>query len=134
MRYRNSSAYVQRIIDWILQPHCGFFRAYVNNIIIYIKSSSINDHLIHLNKVFKLLTEKGIYLSSKKSFLSYLTVQLLNQCVDTLELATAEDKLVIIVNIEFSRTLSALEKYLEMTDYLRQYILYYTVIIKPLQK
>ena len=40
----------------------------------------------------------------------------------------------IIINIEFSCTLSALEKYLEMTNYLRQYILYYTAIIRPLQK
>ena len=78
MRYRNLSAYVQQMIDQILQSHCGFFRAYVDNIIIYIKMKSLNNHLIHLNKVFKSLAEKGICLFSKKFFLRYLTVQLLN--------------------------------------------------------
>ena len=122
------------MIELILQSHCSFFRAYVNNIIIYTKMKSLDNHLIHLDKVFKSLAEKGICLFSKKFFLSYFTVQLLSQCVDTLELATAEDKLAAIVNIEFSHTLFTLEKYLGMTDYLRQYILYYTVIIRSLQK
>ena len=134
MSYRNSSAYVQRMINCILQLNCDFFRAYVNNIIIYTKLKSLNDHLEHLNKVFNALVKKGICLFSKKLFLDYLTVQLLDQCVNALELTTAEDKLAAIVNIEFSHTLFTLEKYLGMTDYLRQYIPYYTAIIKSLQK
>ena len=73
MRYRNSSVYVQQIIDCILQLHCDFFRAYVDNIIIYTKFS-LPDYIEHLDLVFKSLTEKGICLSSKKSFLDYLTV------------------------------------------------------------
>ena len=98
--------------------HCDFFRAYIDNIIIYIKIKFIDDYLIHLNKIFKSLAEKEIYLSSKKSFLNYLTVQLLDQQVNALELTITENKLTAIVNIEFFCTLSALEKYLDMTDYL----------------
>ena len=71
----------------------------MNNIIIY--SKTLNEHLQHLEEIFNSLSEKGICLFSRKSFLSYLTVQLLSQCVDTLELATAEDKLTVITNIEF---------------------------------
>ena len=134
MSYRNSSVYVQWMIDCILQSHCNFFRVYVDDIVIYIKMKSLNNYLIHLDKVFKSLAERGICLFSKKSFLSYLTVQLLDQWVNVLELVTAEDKLTVIVNIEFPQTLSTLEKYLSMISYLRQYILYYTAIIKPLQK
>ena len=106
MSYRNSSTYVQQMIDRILQPHCDFSRAYVDNIIIYTKLKSLNDHLTHLDKVFSSLTKKGICLSPKKSFLGYPTVQLLSQRVNALGLATAEDKLAAIVNIEFPRTLS----------------------------
>ena len=102
--------------------------------IIYTKFCSLLNHIEYLDLVFKFLTEKGIYLSLKKSFFDYLTVQLLDQHVDALELTTTEDKLVIIVNIEFLCTLFTLEKYLGMTNYLHQYILYYTVIIKSLQK
>ena len=132
--YRNFSAYVQRMIDCILQPHWDFFRVYIDNIVIYTKLCTLQDHLKHLNKVFKLLTEKDICLFSKKSFLDYLTVQLLDQCVDALKLTITEDKLAVIINIEFFCTLFTLKKYLKMTDYLHQYILYYTVIIRPLQK
>lgn len=122
------------MIDWILQSHCDFFWAYIDDIVIYIKLKSLNNHLSHLDEVFKFLTEKEICLSSTKSFLSYFTVQLLDQCVDALRLAITEDKLVTIVNIEFSQTLSALKKYLDMTEYLQQYIPYYAAIIRPLQK
>ena len=122
------------MINCILWSHCNFFRVYIDDIIIYTKFCSLSDHIEHLNLIFKSLTEKGICLSLKKSFLNYLTVQLLDQCVDILELITAEDKLAVIVNIEFSHILFTLEKYLSMTDYLCQYISYYTVIIKSLQK
>ena len=122
------------MIDQILRPHRDFSRAYIDDIIIYTKSKSLNEHFIHLNKVFRSLTEREICLSPQKSFLDYLIIQLLNQCVNVLELTTAEDKLAAIVNIKFPQALSALKKYLSMTDYLRQYILYYTAIIKPLQK
>ena len=87
------------MIDCILQPHCGFFRVYVDDIVIYTKLHSLQDYLEHLNKVFKSLTEKDMSVL-KKSFLNYLTVQLLNQCVDILKLTIIKDKLITIVNIE----------------------------------
>ena len=122
--YRNSSVYVQRMIDHILEPYWDFFRVYINDIVIYMKSHTLCNHLEHLNKIFKLLTEKDICLFSKKSFLDYLTVQLLNQYVNTLELATAEDKLAVIINIEFSHTLFTLKKYLEiLTTFINIYLI-----------
>ena len=134
MNYRNSSVYVQQMIDHILWSHCNFFRVYIDNIVIYTKFCSLSNHIEHLDLVFKSLMKKDICLSLKKSFLDYLTVQLLSQCVNTLRLIISEDKLAVIINIEFLCTLSALEKYLSMTDYLKQYIPYYTAIIKSLQK
>ena len=107
---------------------------YIDDVVIYTKLHSLQDYLKHLNKIFRSLTEKDICLFLKKSFLDYLTVQLLNQCVDVLELITAEDKLVIIINIEFPHTLFTLKKYLRMISYLCQYILYYIIIIRSLQE
>ncbi len=45
-----------------------------------------------------------------------------------------KDKLIIIFRIRFSLSLSQLEKYLDLIDYLQQYILHYTAIIKSLQQ
>jgi len=57
----------------------------------------------------------------------------LKQQVDALELVTSEDKLVAIAGLCFFISLSQLEKYLGLTEYLQQYISKYAVIVKPLQ-
>ena len=54
--------------------------------------------------------------------------------MNTLNLIIAKKKLSIIINLIFSTTLFALEKYLNLINYLRQYISNYTIIIKSLQK
>ena len=131
MGYRNSPAYVQRMIDRILRPFRRFCRAYVDDIVIF--SSSLEEHVKHLNLVFGALARMNIHLAPKKSFLGYPSVQLLGQKVDALGLATAEDKLAAITSLAFPKTLSQLEKYLGLTGYLRQYIPHYAAIAKPLQ-
>ena len=130
--YRNSPAYIQRMIDKVLRQQCEFARAYVNDIVIF--SVMLKEHLQHLDEVFNVLTEKNICLSLKKSYLGYPSVKLLDQRVDTLELVTAADKLTVIIQLKFPKSLSALKKYLDLTGYLRQYILKYAAIVKPLQE
>ena len=132
MKYRNSSVYVQRIIDKILWEQQQFAWVYMNNIVI--SFNTLNEHLQHLNSVFKVLAKKNICLSSKKSFLRHFSVKLLDQKVNTLNLITAAEKLEVITWLKFSKSLSALEKYLDLTEYLQQYISRYAVISKPLQE
>ena len=74
MSYKDSSAYIQRIINQILYLHQSFFRVYIDNIMIYIKLKFLDEHLIHLNKIFILLIERKICIFIQKSFLNYLTV------------------------------------------------------------
>jgi len=131
MKYRNSSAYIQRMINRILQRQRAYARAYVDNIVIF--SNTLEEHLKHLHNVFTTLKRMRICLTSEKSFLTYSFIQLLEQRVDALGLATSEDKLVAIAGLCFSISLSQLEKYLGLTEYLQQYISKYAVIIKPLQ-
>jgi hypothetical protein len=94
MGYRNSVAYVQRIMDTILREFRAFARTYVDDIVIF--SRTFLDHLAHLRAVFTKLSAHNIHLSAKKSFLSYPSVQLLGQQVDTLGLATDHEKLLAI--------------------------------------
>ena len=132
MRYRNSSAYVQWMIDKVLWEQHEFAQAYMNNIVIFL--STLNEHLQYLDSIFKMLSEKNICLFSKKSFLDYLSVKLLSQRVDTLRLTTVMKKLTAIIWLKFSRSLSSLKRYLDLTEYLWQYILKYAVISKSLQE
>ena len=91
MGFRNSPAYVQRIIDRILRPFRHFCKAYVDDIMIF--SSSLKEHINHLTQVFQTLAEMNIHLASNKAFLGYPSVRLLNQRVNALDLAIAEKKL-----------------------------------------
>ena len=131
MSYRNSFIYVQRIINKIFRSYRHFCYAYIDDIVIFF--TSLKKHLSHLRFIFSTLKKMNIYLLSRKSFLDYSFVQLLNQKIDVLKLATAEEKLIVIANFFFSKTLAQLEKYLDFIEYLRQYITYYADITKPLQ-
>ena len=91
------------MINRILRLYRKFCRAYIDDIIIH--STSLDKHLEHLNLVFSALLKMNIHLSLKKSFLGYLSVYLLGQKVDALGLATAEDKLAVITNLAFPKTL-----------------------------
>ena len=132
MGYRNSPAYVQRMIDRILRPFRHFCRAYVDDIVIF--STSLEKHVKHLTQVFKALHTMNIHLAPDKAYPGYPSVHLLGPRVNALGLATADEKLVAIKKLEFPRTLAASDKYLGLTGYLKQYVPYYTAIAKPLQK
>ena len=108
--FKNSSTYVQRKINIILRIYLAFVKIYINNIIIFNKT--LEKHLIHLYKVFNLLKLYDIRLSSKKSYLKYFIVVLLNQRINVFELTIVVDKLIAIVNFQFFYILKNLKIYL----------------------
>ncbi len=90
MSYKNSSSYVQRQIDKIFRELI-FVKAFIDNIIIF--SKDLDEHIAHLNTIFRILTSNDISINSKKAFLSYNSMQLLEQKVNSLELFIDEEKL-----------------------------------------
>ncbi len=104
----------------------------MNDIIIYFKT--LKKHLHYLSAIFSLFVKRDIFIKLSKVFLEYLTVQLLRQKISSLRLATDKEKLKAIVCLTFLCTLKELETYLELTEWLCQFISHYTVIIKSLQK
>ena len=50
--------------------------------------------------------------------------------MNSLSLIIFEEKLRVIVLLQFSENLIALKKYLEITDYLREYIYFYEIRLK----
>ena len=114
MRYKNSSIYVQRQIDEILRLYRFFFRAYVDDVIIFFRF--LEEHLRHLSQIFKLFQNRNIILKLFKTFLSYFIIVLLRQKVSSLRMTVSVEKLKIISKIEFSKTLKQLKIYLSKTD------------------
>ena len=131
MNYKNSSAYVQRQINRILKHHRNFAKAYVNDIVIF--SKSLTKHTAHLKQVFDVLIQSNISINFNKTFFDFFSVKFLDQHVTFFEFSTNTQKLHAIANLIFSRNLTQLEIYLDLTNWFRQYIKHYAVKSKFLQ-
>ena len=86
----------------------------MNDIVIFSRSKI--EHETHLRDVFKILVENNVSIKSTKTFLNYPSVSLLDQKIDSLDLATSKEKLRTIFKLRFSRVLRQLETYLNLTD------------------
>ena len=131
MNYKNSSTYVQRQIDRLLREYRHFVKTYVNDIVVFFRTKI--EHETHLRKVFSMLDKNNISIKSIKIFLSYSSISLLDQKIDSLNLITSEEKLKTIVKFRFSRIFRQFETYLDLTNWLRDYISHYVDISKFLQ-
>ena len=72
-----------------------------------------------------MLLKVNVFLSLKKTFLEYLNIALLSQKINAFELIIAEDKLKAITSLQYLTILRSLKHYLNLTDYLRNYVYYY---------
>lgn len=99
MGFRNSSAYAQRYMDTLLEPHKDYCRAFIDDIVIF--SGSEEEHFAHLSTIFELFSELGISISAKKSFLAYPSVELLGFRVDAFGLSTTTDRIAAFKNLVF---------------------------------
>ena len=109
-----------------------FIKIYIDDIIIF--SQIFQNHLQHFRKVFILFKKLHIILNSKKSYLRFLTINFLDQKISSLKLIIIQNKIKVIIKLKFSRNLYNLEIYLELTNWLWQYILYYVYITELLQE
>lgn len=131
MKFKNSSIYVQREMNNALR-NLSFAKTYIDDVLMFNKI--LKKHLRHLNLIFKLFRKMNITLKSKKIYLTYSSIVLLRQKIDSLELITSTDKLKAIVKFLFSRSLKNLEYYLDLIEYLRDYISFYAQKLKSLQQ
>ena len=127
----NSIAYVQRQIDRILRP-LPYAKAYIDDIVSGAKK--FHEYLSNLRELFTVLVQYNVSISPKKTFLGYPSVNLLGRHVDSLGLATAEDKLAAIKGLTYPTTLGKLEHYLGLTGYMRSSVYFYAQLAAPLQE
>jgi hypothetical protein len=131
MSHRNTDAYVQREMNNILRKY-SWVKTYIDDVIVF--SKTLKKHLEHLNQLFALFETLNITLKTKKTYLEYSSISLLEQKVNSLNFIIAEDKLKAIVKLSFLKTLKNLEKYFEVIKWLRDYVTYYAQKAEPLQE
>ena len=100
-------------MDGILKNY-SYARAYIDDVIVF--SSSFEEHLRHLSSIFAFFQQWNITLKTSKTYFGYFSISLLNQKIDSFDLATTKKKLKIITKLFFSASLKALKKYIEMTE------------------
>ena len=132
MNYKNFFVYVQRQIDRLFRSFRAFAKTYVNDIVVHL--NILQKHLVHFKQIFDMLKINNIFIKSKKIFIDYFIVHLLNQKIDFLELIIVEKKLKIISRLFFSTILQLLKTYLNFTSWLRNYVLWYVEMFKSFQK
>ena len=132
MNYKNSSSYVQRQTNKLLRSYKVFAKAYVNDIIIHF--DTLSEHITHLRILFKMFRRKRISLTTIKSFLTYLSIILLKQRVDNLNMFTIAKKIAVITSFRFSFHLRDLKIFMKLIDWLRFFISRYVQKTQSLQK
>ena len=100
-----------------------FIKVYVDDIVI--EAKSLIDYLLNLKSLFELFVKYNILISSIKTFLEYLNINLLKRRVNLFDLVIAEDKLEAIKTLKYLTTLKVLKHYLDLTNYLRNNVYYY---------
>ena len=114
MGYCGLAAYAQRRINIILRGHEAYAKAYIDDIVIF--SATLEQHLSHLDAVFRLFVEHNVALNPQKAYIGYPSITLLGQKMNGLGLISAAEKIAAISNWKFSRNLKLLESYLGFTN------------------
>ena len=104
---------------------------FIDNIVVFL--DSFEDYIQHLHDIFSLFVKKNISISLEKSFLGYLSVELLGFYVDSLGLSTTTECIEAFSKLEFPGILKALEIYLRVAGFLWTIIPYFAKISEPLQ-
>lgn len=131
MGFRNSPAYTQRYMNRLLKKH-PYCRAFIDDIVIY--SDTKEDHIEHLSTIFSLFKSKNLSIALNKSFIGYLSVELLDFRVNGLGLTTTTERVAAFRDLAFPSTLKALEQYSGMSGFIRHLTPYYSQLMEPLQQ
>ena len=123
INYQEFSLYTQYMMNMILHSHKFFIHYYINNIIIF--SKILENHLQYLNMIFSLFNRLEIILKRIKTHLDYLSIILLDQQVNNFDMTFLKKQIITLWDLSFSEILKDFKIYLNLTEWLQQYISYY---------
>lgn len=131
MGLANTPGFFQHRMESLLAPYLWqFVLVYIDDIIIY--SSSLDQHIQHLDQVLALLEDSGVTLSLNKCHFAYPSIQALGHHVSRLGLSTTEEKVEAIRQMKFPATLRDLEVGLGFFGYYRSFVDHFASIARPL--
>ena len=86
----------------------------MNNIIVHF--NTLQKHLTYLHTLFEMFRFKRINLTAIKLFLNYLSITLLNQQINNLNIFTIVEKIIAITSLRFFFNLRNLKIFIKFID------------------
>jgi transposase InsO family protein len=127
----NAGATFQRAIEDMLRG-IKYATAYIDDIIVF--SKMFDEHLRHLEEVFKRLREAGLKVKTKKSKIGFNETKFLGYIVNHEGIKINPEKCEVIKNYKVPKSAKDVKKFLGLTSYYRSFIDNYSEIAEPLTK
>ena len=129
----NASATFQRLMDIVLRDILWqFVVVYIDDI--NVGSKTFEEHLQHLEQVFKRLQDAGIKLSPKKCFFFKEKLPFLGHVISKDGIQTDPEKLITIKNFPIPKDLTQLRGFIALASYYRKFVKNFSTIAEPLNR
>ena len=127
----NSGASFQRLMGHILRGlEYRFALIYIDDIIIF--SKSVDEHLAHLEEVFRRLREASVKLNPKKCNFVKQKVEYLGHVITPQGIEVDKNKVQVVLDFPTPKNLKELRSFLGLANYYRRFIKGFSVIASPL--
>lgn len=128
---KNAPATFQRMMNEVLKNFIGkICYVYLDDIIVF--STSLEEHLDSLNKIFETLQEANLKVSLNKCDFLKKESEFLGHIVTHNGIKPNPHKIVAIKNFPIPKTVKEIQSFLGLTGYYRKFIQDYAKIIKPM--
>lgn len=128
---KNAPATFQRVMDNMLREHIGKnVLVYMDDIIIF--SSSLQEHIETLRKVFTKLREHNFKTQLDKCEFLHKEIEFLGHIVTTEGIKPNPKKIEVIKNFPIPKTVTEIKSFLGLLGYYRKFIKDFSKITKPL--
>jgi len=107
----------------------AFAKAYIDDFVVY--SKTFEDHLNYLDAFFRRVYNIGVSLALAKAFIGYPSVKLLGYRVDAFGIASTDERIAGLKNIEFPWHAKDMEKYCGAINFLNDCTPYLAQIAEP---
>ena len=132
--FKNATAAFQRVMDTVLRDagltHCA--AAFVDDVIIY--SSSMEEHVQHVDAVLRALAAVGLRVHPAKSIFAAAKIEYLGHVVTPGGLEPQAAKVAAMAQLPIPSTVAELRSALGLLNYYRCYIPQFSSIAKPLNE
>ena len=127
----NSGASFQRLMGHILRGlEYRFALIYIDDIIIF--SKSVDEHLVHLEEVFRRLCDANVKLNPKKCSFVKQRLEYLGHVVTSEGISPNPDKVRVIQEFPTPTKLKELRSFLGFANYYRRFVRGFSNIANPL--